>query len=100
MEYGFKIFFTIIILNEGAVANRHGPLHQYAQGRGLGCKKGSETDTFDKCGGDQHGGLDLPRGLGLTGNGVHGLATDHPDAHTGSDYDQTGTYDSWNCHDI
>lgn len=75
------------------------PIHQCAKDR-LGCKKCSKTNSFDKSGGDQHGSLDLTRSLGLTGDGIHGLATDPTDTQSSSDYDQTGTYNVWNSHDI
>ena len=46
------------------------------------CEKG---DTFDECGDDNHVASDIASCFGLTGDGIHGRATDFTDTDTCAD---------------
>ena len=48
-----------------------------------------EGNTFDECGGNDHGGADVATSFGLTGHAFHGALTDFTDADTGTNSGQT-----------
>ena len=49
-----------------------------------------ERHTFDQRGGDDHGGLDVPRDLGLPGHALDGRLGQHADAHGRTEDHQAG----------
>ena len=48
-----------------------------------------EGNTFNQCGGNNHGGTDVATSLGLTGHTFHSTLTDFTNAKTGTDSCQT-----------
>jgi hypothetical protein len=49
-----------------------------------------EGYSFDKGGGNQHGGLDFAGSFGLTGDAIHSLTRDATDSETGAQHSQSG----------